>query len=237
MATVEIEIGDNGEIGTLPDPLQKFFDKKLNEQYQKGADKAEKRFQSLIVDPKELEELRTKAKQLEDATLAIAERDKDWKTAQEIRDKRHADELQSERQAHTKTRGKVREFIGKTIRGAAVEAGARSESLDELERLIGADVDLDDELNPFVKGADGKPLQNDKGESVTLEGYVAAYLDKKPHHKATPQAKGGRAPGGAAMKGTPVKTPTGKDALRAALDSGEADPATARAFLSTILSA
>jgi hypothetical protein len=232
---VEIEIGDDGAIGELPDPLQQFFDKRFKEAYQKGADKSEKAFKSLIVDPKELEELRTKAKELEDARLAIAERDKDWKTAQDIRDKRHADELKAERDAHTKTRTKVREFTGKSIRAAAVEAGARAESLDELESLIGSAVDFDEELNAFVKGADGQPLVNDKGEKVSLEGYVREYLDKKPHHKAASPAKGGKAPGGAAYRGVPHMPVTGVEAQRAALDSGEADMATAKSFVGNIL--
>jgi hypothetical protein len=230
---IEFEIGDDGAIGTLPEPVQKFFDKKIDEAFQKGADKAEKRFSTLIVDPKELEDLRTKAKKLEDAELAIAERDKDWKTAQEIRDKRHQDELTREREAHGKTKIKVREFVGKSIRAAAVEAGARAESLDELERLIGADVDLDDDLEPFIKGKDGQPLANDKGEKVTLEGYVTDYLAKKPHHKAASSAKGGKAPGGATMRGAST-TLTGADAIRAALDEAP-DAKTQTAFIRNVL--
>lgn len=235
MAIVEIEVGENGEIGTLPEPLQKFLNKQIDQAYQKGADKAEKRLGALAVDPKELERLRTIEKEAEDTRLQLAERDKDWKTAQEIRDKRHADELEKERLAHGKTKTKVRELVGKSIRAAAVEAGARAESLDELERLIGADVDLDADLNPFIKGADGTPLTTDKGEAVTLEGYVSDYLAKKPHHKAGTPVKGGKAPGGAAMRGSPVRPPNSTDALRQALDEGTADRRTARDFLGAVV--
>lgn len=234
MATVEVEINEDGTPGTLPAPLQELMNKRIDEAYQKGANKAEKRLGALVVDPKELETLRTAAKELEDAKLVIAERDKDWKTAQDIRDKRHADELKSERDAHLKTRGKVREFVGKSIRIAAVEAGARTESLDELEHLIGAAVDLDADLNPFVKGEDGSPRTNDKGETVTLEGFIREYLDRKPHHKAAPAVKGGKAPGGAAYRGTPPSALTGKDAIRAALDEDGANPATQRAMIAAL---
>jgi hypothetical protein len=235
MAKIEIEIGDDGAIGTLPEPLQKFVDKRIDEAYQKGADKAEKRLSPLTVDPKELERLRTIAKEAEDAKIALLERDKNYEEAQKIRDKRHQDELDAERQSHGKTKTKIRELVGTSIRAAAVEAGARSESLDELERLIGADVDLDGDLNIFVKGADGQPLVNDKGEKVTLEGYVQSYLDKKPHHKAGTPAKGGKAPGGAALRGAPARPPSGADALRQAIDDGTADRSTAKAFVGNVL--
>jgi hypothetical protein len=210
--TVEIEISDSGEIGQLPDMLQKFLDKRIDESYQKGANKAEKAFKTLIVDPKEVETLRSKAKELDDLQLSIAERDKNYEAAQQIR-----------------------ESVGKTIRAAAVEAGARAESLDELERLIGADVDFDDKLDAFVKGPDGNPLATDTGEPMSLEGYVKGYLDKKPHHKAGIPAKGGNAPGGATHRGAPPKPPTGADALRQALDSGAVDPATTKAYIGNVL--
>jgi hypothetical protein len=235
MATVEIEIGENGEIGQLPESVQKFLDKQIDKAYQKGANKAERAFKTLVVDPKEVETLRTKAKELDDLQLSIAERDKNYEAAQQIRDKRHQDELASERTAHQRAKQKIRESVGKTIRAAAVEAGARAESLDELERLIGADVDFDDKLDAFVKGPDGNPLATDTGEPMSLEGYVKGYLDKKPHHKAGIPAKGGNAPGGATHRGAPPKPPTGADALRQALDSGAVDPATTKAYIGNVL--
>lgn len=201
MATVEIEIGENGEIGTLPEQVQKFFDKRINEAYQKGADKSEKALKSLIVDPKEIERLRTIEKEAEEQRIALLERDKNYEEAQKIRDKRHQAELDAERQSHGKTKTKIRELVGKSVRAAAVEAGARAESLDELERLIGADVDFDEDWNPFIKDKDGKPLADAKGEKVSVEGYVADYLERKPHHKAAPPVKGGKAPGGASLRG------------------------------------
>jgi hypothetical protein len=211
VAEVTIEIDDKGEIGTLPEPLQKFLDKRINEAYQKGADKSEKALKSLIVDPKEIERLKAVEKDFEDQRIALLERDKNYEEAQKMRDKRHQDELEAERKAHGKTKTKVREFVAVKIRAAAVEAGARSESLDELERLIGADIDLDADLNPFVKDAEGKPLEKD-GKQVDIEGYVQAYLDKKPHHKAAPSAKGGKAQGGAAMRGQPAAPANAKEA-------------------------
>ena len=235
MATVEIEIGENGEIGTLPEPIQKFFDKRLNEQYQKGADKAEARFKGLIVDPKEIERLRTIEKEAEDTKIALLERDKNYEEAQKIRDKRHQDELAKERELHGKTKTRIREFAHKSIRAAAVEAGARVESLDELERLIGAEVDFDDDMQIFVKGADGQPLADDKGARVSVEGYVAAYLEKKPHHKAATPVKGGKAPGGAAFRGQPQTPTTEKDKARLRMQE-EATPQNTNAFIDQIVS-
>ena len=233
MAEITIEIGENGEIGTLPDPIQKFLNKRIDEAYQKGADKSEKALKSLIVDPKEIERLKAIEKDFEDQRIALLERDKNYEEAQKMRDKRHQDELEQERKAHQKTKVKVRESVQAKIRAAAVEAGARSESLDELERLVGADIDFDDDLNPFIKGADGQPLEKD-GKRIDIDGYVRDYLDKKPHHKAV-VAKGGKAPGGAAMRGQPVRPLTGRDAIVAAVDEGDTSKATVNAFIGEVL--
>ncbi len=232
MATVEIEIGENGEIGKLPEDIQKFLDKRINDAYQKGADKAEARFKSLIVDPKEIERLRTVEKEAEDQRIALLERDKKYEEAQQIRDKRHNDALKAEQDAHGKTKTKIRELVGKSVRAAAVEAGARAESLDELERLIGADVDLDDELNPFIKGKDGNALADKDGNRIGIEGYVADYLERKPHHKAAPPAKGGKAPGGASLRG-PTPPTNELDRLRQRAED-EPSPETARALAGSI---
>jgi hypothetical protein len=101
----------------------------------------------------------------------------------------------------------VRDSVAKTIRAAAATHGARAESLDELERLLAVDVDLDDDLQEFVKGADGKPRTDDKGQRVTVEGLVADYLKSHTHHVAVAPAKGGKAPGGSTLAGRPPAAP------------------------------
>ena len=87
------------------------------------------------------------------------------------------------------------------IKIAAKTIGARTESLDELATLLGADLDLDPDLQPFVKGADGKPAVDKDGKPVSIEGHVKAYLDKHPHHRAGSGGTGGGARGGASMSG------------------------------------
>jgi hypothetical protein len=234
MATVEIEIGENGEIGKLPDDVQKFFDKKYKEAYQKGADKSEAALKPHLVDPKELEDLRTIKKEYEAQRIALLERDKKYEEAKGEIERRHATDIETERKAHGKTKNKIRELTGKSIRAAAVEAGARSESLDELERLIGADVDFDDTLEPFIKDAEGKPLADKDGKPVTLEGYVKDYLDRKPHHKAGTHARGGKAPGGAHLKGSTTPQPGSREAARANLEENSSSVEAQRGLIAAI---
>lgn len=209
MPVVEIEIGDDGAIGKLPEPVQKFFDKKYDEAYRKGADKTERALSPLTVDPVEMERLRLRDKQLSDVELREAERQKEYEKAAKLRD----EAAQKEREAAIKAErlktdaavDRLRQSLGRTIRAAALAQGARAESLDELERLLGAEVDLDGDLNDFVKDASDptKPRLTDKGEKVTIEGLVADYLRTHPHHVAAPPVKGGKAPGGATLSGRP----------------------------------
>jgi hypothetical protein len=105
--------------------------------------------------------------------------------------------------------------------------------------LLGADLDLDADLMPFVKGADGKPAADKDGKPVTIEGLVKAYLDTHPHHRAATTGTGGGARGGASnqhltteardaqakvddIKGRIAKDPR-NDALVSALYEAERD--------------
>ena len=155
--------------------------------------------------------------------------------AQQIRDKRHAEELAKEIEAHKKTKGKMRDVIGKTVRSAAVEAGARPGTLDVLVEYIQARVDLDDDLNPFVKDDEGKPRVNDKGERITVEGFIADYLERNSDFKVAAPVKGGKAPGGAVIRGTPPAPTSEREKARAAMEA-DPSPQTMNTLIGNILS-
>lgn len=207
MPVLEIEVGEDGGIGKLPEPLQKFLDKRIDEAYRKGADKTERALSPLTVDPVEMERLRTRDKALADVELREAERQKEYEKARQLRDeaaqKEKADAIKAEKANTQKAIERVRQSLGKSIRAAAAAQGARAESLDELERLLGAEVDLDDELNEFVRDpkdpkkvrltADDKPL--------SIEGLVADYLKTHPHHVKAEPVQGGGSRGGASFSG------------------------------------
>lgn len=209
MPVVEIEIGDDGSIGKLPDPVQKFFDKRFEEAFRKGADKTERALSPLTVDPVEMERLRTRDKALADVELREAERQKEYERAAKLRDeaadKAKAEAVKAVEQRRQAAIDRLRQALNRTIQATAKALGARDESLPELERLLGAEVDLDDDLNEFVRDASDakKPRLTDKGEKVTIEGLVADYLKTHPHHVAASPVKGGKAPGGATLAGRP----------------------------------
>lgn len=209
MATLEVEIGDDGAIGTLPEPLQQFLDKRIAEAHKKAAEKTEKRMSPYVIDPQEVERLRQRDSALAEIEKKELERQGEYEKARKLQEEEHAKRLdaaiKAERAERTKVVDKLKQGVHKSIRASALAHGAREESLDELERLLAADVDLDDELNEYVVDAKDRKAKrtNDKGEPVTVEGLVAEYLAKHQHHlKATP-AKSGGAKGGATLAGNP----------------------------------
>lgn len=228
MPVLEVEIGDDGGIKTLPEPLQKFLDKRIDEAYKKGADKTEKALSPHLTDPVEMEKLRQRAKLADDYELKDAERDKRYEEALKLREKAHAEETAAERKKTEAAVARVRASITKSIRAAAATSGARAESLDELERLLGAEVDLDDTLTEFVKDAEGNPRVDDKGQRVTIEGLVADYLKTHPHHVAASPVKGGKAPGGATRSGHPPAPGDARSNARAVVSENPTEQNVAR---------
>ena len=79
--------------------------------------------------------------------------------------------------------------------------------LDELERLLAAEVDLDENLDEFVVDPKDRKARRMQGDQpVTVEGLVAEYLKTHTHHVAAQPAQGGNARGGATRAtGTPPK--------------------------------
>lgn len=209
MPVIEVEVGEDGGIGKLPDTLQKFLDKRIDEAYRKGADKTERALSPLTVDPVEMERLRTRDKALADVELREAERQKEYEKARQLRDeaaqKEKAEAVKAVEQKRLAAIDRLRASLTRTIKATAKSLGARDESLDELERLLGAEVDLDDDLTEFVRDASDpkKPRVNDKGEKVSIEGLVADYLKTHPHHVKAEPVQGGGSRGGATLAGRP----------------------------------
>ena len=100
------------------------------------------------------------------------------------REEQHAEELNRRVEMLKGRDGRIQGLVREQIRGLAVAAGARDESLDEIQIIIGHQTGYDDEMNPYIKGPDGSPLQQ-HGKAVTLESYVKNYVDTHPHHRKT----------------------------------------------------
>lgn len=205
MAKIEIEIPDDGKItddfvAKLPDPLKKFTDtlsdRVFREGYAKGMAKKADELKPHLVDPTERERLAATAAELEELKAKELERDKKYEEARAMREAAHKKDLEKTQAEIARRDDRLRKSIRAEIQSAALKAGARDESLDELAAILGGEIDLDDALEPFVKGADGKPAVDDKQQRVTIEGRVRAYLDGHRHHLKSNLGSGGGAPGG-----------------------------------------
>lgn len=215
MAVLSIDVGDDGKIGELPEALKthlaaqiettlkakekELSDRAFNEGFQKGNAKKAEELKPHLVDPAERERLKTLEKENEAMKIADLEREKKYEEANKIREDRHAKELAEKNEAIAKREGKLRSGAKSEIKAAALKYGARDESLNELAILLGGEIDFDDQLEPFIKGADGKPAVDAKGQPLTIEGRVRAYLDANRHHVKAPGGSGGGARGGASF--------------------------------------
>lgn len=227
MATLEIELADDGSIAKVPEPIQKLIDKAFGQGQAKAADELR---QKARPDPVEVERAKTLEVELSKLKEAEAIREKRWEDAQAEAAKRHEAALAEERKAAEalkadlqKRTTRIQELARKDIRAAALEAGARKESLDKIEKLLADSIGLDDALQTYVKDGAGNPLLDKDGKTpVTIEGFVAQYLADNREFLASPAGRGGGAPGGRSLSGQPL---TGVEAEKAAaLDRVAADP-------------
>lgn len=220
MPEITIEVGDDGSIAKMPEAVQKLIDKAFGQGQAKAADELAKKGKA---DPVEVERLKTL--EVENSKLKEAEaiREKRYEDAQLEADKRHQAAIADERKAAdalkaeiAKRDQRIYDAAKKDIRAAALEAGARKESLPELEVLIGGRIGLDDALLPFVRDEKdaGKPLLDKDGKAVSVEGFVQQYLADHPHHKAAPIGRGTGGGGGQSLRGVAL---TGAEAEKAAL--------------------
>ena len=210
MAEITVELDDKGNIGKLPEPLQKFLDTKINEAFGKGAKKVEDELKPKLRSEVDEERLKALAEENSRFKEEEAKRKGEHEEAKKIAEDRHAAALKDreDKLAATQTEiarrdTRLRSMLGSEIRAAAAAAGARDESLPELVKLLGADLDLDGStLEPFVKGADGKPKTDKDGKPVSIEGFVTQYLADNVHHLKRAGGKSGGAQGGLTMRGT-----------------------------------
>lgn len=194
---LEVPIGEDGKIGTLPDPLQKLVDARIREATQRVAAKR-------TPDPVEAETLRTLQAEVEQYRIKDAEAGKRYEEAIAIREAREQAERQKLQAEIDRRTERLKRAVQADIKAEALKAGAREESLDELAAILGPRVGLNDDLDPVVDGAD------------SIEALVSAYLDSKPHHRKSPGGKSmGTTGGGARQTGADAGTQAQRDAILA----------------------
>jgi len=205
-----VPLNEDGTIGTLPEQLQKFLDGKI-------AQVAKRKPEPSPVETEELRQARAKLSEYEQAeAIRKGEYDKALQMRQDAYDA-EKQKLQSELERRT---ARLKDSTKADIRAAAVEHGARKESLAELETLLSLRVVLDDDtLTPRVLGDDGKPSE------LTVPALVKAYLDSHPHHRSAPVAGGG-ARGGQSLSGViPDGLHAELEAVKARVAAGSRNPA------------
>lgn len=214
MPVLNIEVDDKGQIvGELPDALKthigtaidttlktkekELSDRAFNEGFAKGNAKKADELRPHIIDPAERERMKTLEKELEDRKIADLERDKKYEEANAIREKRYQDELSKKDEAIGLRESKLKAGARSEIKAAALKFGARDESLDELASILAGEIHFDEKLDPIVMGTDGKAAVDAKGQPLTIEGRVRAYLDSHRHHVKGQEGHGGGAGRGA----------------------------------------
>jgi hypothetical protein len=232
MPKVEFEIGEDGTIGTLPEPLQKFLDKKINDAHTRAYSKAAEEARRQVGDPVDREKLRQLEDEKKAREIADLERDKQYDAAAKLRDEKWQGELQKRDQEIQRRDSRLRDSLRAEIRAAAVRAGARDESLAELEAILSGRLDLNPDLQPFVKGDDGQPAIDKKtGAPVSIEGLVSGYLDTHQHHRAAPAGTGGGARGGASFaSGSGTDAAARLASAKEKLQRGDRSPAVMQDF-------
>lgn len=229
--TLTVELDDKGNIQKLPEPLQKFFDGRINDAVRRKAEQLEAEYKPKLADPATIEKLKTLEEENNRFKEQKARDEKNYEEADRLKEERHKKALE-ERDTTLKAKDteitrrdeRLRNMLGAEIRAAATAAGARTESLPELVKLLGADLDLDEKtLEPFVKGKDGKPATDKDGKPITIEGFVTQYLTDHPHHIGKAPGKSGRAPGGATFRRAPSNADLDK---QSAIEAVEENPST-----------
>lgn len=191
-AALTVPLNADGTIAQLPEALQKHLDGIVSKRLREDRERRTK-----TPDPVEHEKLATLEQELEAFRIRDAEAQKKYDEALGIREKRQQDEREKYQAEIDRRTERIKRSVRAEIQSAALKAGARDESLDELADLLGGKVSLNDDLDPVVLGADGQP------DATGIDGMVARYLDSKPHHKrGTPGQSMAAAGGSFRQQGT-----------------------------------
>lgn len=171
-AALTVPLNADGTIAQLPEALQKHLDGIVSKRLREDRERRPK-----APDPVEHEKLATLELELEAFRIRDAEAQKKYDDALGIREKRQQDEREKYQAEIDRRTERIKRSVRAEIQSAALKAGARDESLDELADLLGGKVSLNDDLDPIVVGVDGQP------DAAGIDGMVARYLESKPHHK------------------------------------------------------
>lgn len=241
MPRIEIELDEKGEIvGQAPTELSAIFERIGKTEYGRGLGKGH---QQAAEDAKKQIDDNVKAELAKRSVDDVIERDKHQRTSEEnealkgsltdkvkehdkvlrAREESHAKEIMDRADALQKRNAKITSLVTANLRALAAQAGARDESLSELEVILRHRIGFDDDMEPFVKTEDGSGPHLVHGKPIALDVFVKQYIDNHPHHRKPLPGRGGDARGGASLRST-VTHPQSIEAARAAMDAGDRSP-------------
>lgn len=240
MARIELEIDDSkGEIvGDVPEPLKAIFTRIENTAhgagYGKGASKAAEEAKAQIAKAVADEKARLEAEaplraekyarmeeEYKGLQTRLLEQERSHSTTLKDREEAHARELLDRADRLKKFGGRIQELTKAQLTGEARAAGARDESLDELQVILHASIGYDDDMQPFVKNGDGSP-RTVQGKPMSIGAFVKEYLDGHAHHKRPAGGAGGGARGGASFQGH--HSTVSAEAAKARIEGGDRSP-------------
>jgi hypothetical protein len=201
---ITVPMNDDGTIGALPDPLQKFLDAKIAQ--------VAKRFEAKsapIADPVDRERVRQLEEENQRFKVGEAEREKRYEEALKMREEDWTRKFKDAETAIERRTQRIVQLTGAEIRAAALRYEAREESLEDIEALLDRRVAINDDLQVVVLDDKGEPTD------LTIDELVKATLDKKPYFRRAPQAGGGARGGAFASTGTTISARAAYDAALA----------------------
>lgn len=236
--TVRINEETNQIEGDVPDPLNDILKRVEGEALTRGrgegieqaAKDAKSQIESAVAQKaKELEAQapyeKARLSQLEsdNASLAskLAELTKEQSDASKALKEAHAEDIIERTKRIEAREGLIKKLTARSLRGEALQAGAREESLDELELILSHYVGYDQDMEPFIKGPDGQPIIV-QGTQQSINSFVKDYLEKHPHHRRPPTAyRPGRARHGVSLTDPGQNPQTSRDAAVSRIEGGD----------------
>lgn len=223
MPKYEVEFDDKGEfLGDIPAELKAVIERSEIASYGNGvrngqgkaAEEAKKQLSESIaaerakweaqyaLEREKWPTIEAESKALKSQLLDITrEHQKTLQSREDV----HASEILKRSEKLKVHESKIRTLVNQNLKALASQAGARDESLPELEMILGNAVGYDDAMEPFIKGPDGQPRLL-HGKPMSLEAFVKDYMDTHPHHRKPDPRRGGGAPGGASFRNLPHAT-------------------------------
>jgi hypothetical protein len=237
MAKIELEFDDNGNVvGEAPAPFLAYLEREntkvygtafkngVSEAQQKAAKQFEETLKQELAKKDALAPMeRAKYAQMEEETKALNARftqaiTDHTKTLRE-REESHSREILSRSEAVKIRNERIDTLMQDQLEGYAIAFGAREESLPELKLILRNYIGFTDDMEPFVKGDEGKP-RIVGGKPLTPKAFVKDYLETHAHHRRPTTGVGGGARGGATFRGNTNDT-VSLEAARSRIDQGD----------------